>query len=266
MRAQGLNYRWLFLIASIAIIPAVVQAEQPGSAANLDQIVTRMEQARLQSKQAGSYLLSREYQMFKGDEDKPSSQVKAEINVSSPHDINYKIVGSAGSDRGEKIVRKVLDHEAATEKANPSPSAIIRANYDFRLAGEETLNGVHCYVLELHPKRKDASLVNGKVWVDAETYLQRKIEGELVKSPSWMVKDVKLTVLLGEMNGVWTQVSTNATADVRLVGKYTLSGRAVDLQPAYAVATARPQKKMLVRPRGRSFPAEALYTGAVVSR
>lgn len=266
MRAQGLQYRCLLLIASVAIIPSIVKAEQPNSAANLDQIVTRMEQARLQSKQAGSFLLTREYLMFHGDDAKPSSQVKAEINVASAHDLDYKIVETKGSDRGEKIVRKILDHEASTEKSNPSPSAIIRANYDFGFVGEASFQGSRCYVLSLHPKRKDSSLVTGQIWIDANTYRQRKIEGELVKSPSWMVKNVKLNILFGEMSGVWTQVATNATADVRLVGKYTMNGRALAVQPAVSVAAARPQKK--IRPRSRpSFPAEALYnTGITLTR
>ena len=231
---------------------------------SLDEIVVRMEEARLRTKQTPAFQLTREYQMFHGDEHQPASQVKAEINVVPPRDREYRIIESKGSDRGEKVVRKILEHEAAAEKVNPSPTAVIRDNYDFALQGREMLEGVSCYVVSLKPKRLDPALVDGRAWVDPNTFSVRKIEGKMAKSPSWWVKEVNLVVNFGEIGGIWTQTASHAVADVRVIGKYTVEGKALEVQTANAVASdAHSQRKLRYRSRTTDLPAELLYSGGI---
>jgi len=170
--------------------------------------------------------------------------VTAEINVVPPSQRDFKIVESKGNDRGEKVVRKILEHEAQAEKVHPSPTAVTRDNYDFALAGREDFEGVSCYLLELKPKRQEPSLVEGRAWVDPETFAVRKIEGKMSKSPSWWVKEVNLVINFGEIGGIWTQTASHAVADVRVIGKYTVTGQALTVQTAASVASnVAPQKK-----------------------
>jgi hypothetical protein len=250
----------------IISIPQRCHAEESASPGiSLDEIVLRMEQATAQAKQTGPFLLTREYRMYHGDDSNPASEVKAEINVVPPHERDYKIVESHGSDRGEKVVRKILDHEVQADKTNPSPMAVVRQNYEFQYAAEDTYQGAHCYVLTLHAKRKDPSLVEGKAWVDANTFLIRKVEGELSKSPSWWVKEVKLIVQFGKIGGVWTATASDAVAEVRFLGKYTVNGRALEVETSNALAArGKPaQKKMFSRSPRQNVPATMLYPGVM---
>jgi Outer membrane lipoprotein-sorting protein len=262
VRALKFHLGWLF--TAVLLSGGALRAEQPATP-DLKQIVSNMETARVQSKQTEPFLLTREYRLFHGDEVTPTSEVKAEINVVPPHERDYKIVESKGSDRGEKVVRKILDHESEAEKRSVPPTALVSDNYDFGFLGEQSFQGAHCYVLSLHPKRKDPSLIEGKAWVDASTFLVRKVEGAMSKSPSWWVKDVTVTVLFGEISGVWTQTATNAVANVRIMGKYTVSGRSTSLLSATAEASNRVQKKVLPRAR-RNAPGVVLYPGVLVTR
>jgi hypothetical protein len=198
----------------------------------LTQIVDRMEQARLRNKQTPPFLLTRQYRLFQGDTQTPTSEVKAQISVVPPSERDYKILESQGNDRGEKVVRKILEHEAAAEKLNPSPTAIVNVNYEFSDGGREVFEGVNCYLLKLKPRREESSLVEGRAWVDPNTFAIRKIEGRLAKSPSWWVKDVALVVNFGEIGGLWMQTTSRAVAEVRVIGKYTVQGRALDVQTA----------------------------------
>ncbi len=236
MRALQLQFALL-----IALLAGGALA-QP--APDLSQIVSRMEEARLRAKQTEPFMLTREYTMFHADDVRPTAEVKAEISVVPPTEREYKIVSSKGNDRGEKVIRKILDHEAEAEKSTPPPTAIVHENYDFSFEGEADFQGAHCYVLSLKPKRKDPALVEGRAWVDANSFLIRKIEGEMSKSPSWWVKSVQLTVLFGEIGGVWTQLSSDAVADVRVLGKYSVIGRATNLQTATTAASNRVPKKI----------------------
>jgi hypothetical protein len=263
VRAPKIHFAWL-ISAVLLTSGTPVWAEQT-LVPDLNQIVSRMEAARVRAKDTEPFLLTREYRLFHGDDAQPTSEVKAEINVVPPHERDYTIVESKGSIRGEQIVRKILDREAQADKSSPSPAAIVHDNYDFGFEGEQNFQGARCYVLSLHPRHKDPSLVEGRAWVDANTFLIRKIEGEMSKSPSWWVKDVKLVVLFGKIGGVWTQTSTDAVADVRILGQYTVNGRATNLQTATSNAVNSSPNKHPIRSRG-AVPAVVLYPGVLVRR
>ena len=269
---------WLFAAAVfVSTLPLIAHSQnRPDSVKpatrltspnlSLDEIITRMEDARDRNKQTSPFLVIREYQMFHGNETTPASQVKAQINVVSPHDREYRILESKGNDRGEKVVRKILDHESQAEKSNPSPTAVVRDNYEFSDQGRQTFEGVNCYVLGLKPKREEPSLIEGRAWVDPTTFGIRKIEGKMAKSPSWWVKDVNLVVNFGEMEGIWIQTATHAVAEVRVIGKYTVFGRALDVQTAGSVASNVPAQKKAYDRHRNGLPAAFLYETTTISR
>ena len=84
------------------------------------------------------------------------------------------------------------------------------------------MEGQLCYVLELLPRRKSKDLLRGTIWVDANTYLPRRVDGEPAKSPSWWLKDVRVALRYGYVGPMWVQTSSEATANVRLHGGTTV--------------------------------------------
>ena len=64
----------------------------------------------------------------------------------------------------------------------------------------------------------------GQIWVDANTFRIRRIEGVPIKSPSLWIKDIHITVQFALLNGMWMPVSFDAIATVRFLGQYTLTG------------------------------------------
>jgi len=81
------------------------------------------------------------------------------------------------------------------------------------------MNGRLCYLLELHPRRPDTHLIVGKAWVDAQTYLLRRTEGEPAKKPSWWVRGLHFALSYGNVGGMWLPTELEATADVRFIGE-----------------------------------------------
>jgi len=211
------------------------------SSLTLDQILTRMQQAEIDSRaQSIAYTVTREYQLSAAGAQHPSSQVVAQVNVIPPSAKDYSIVKSEGSDRGASIVRKVLDHEA--EMAGHSEQhELSRRNYDFTLLGRELVDGHDCYVLQLTPKRQAVELINGKAWVDAQNFALRQIKGATAKNPSMWIKGLTLTINYGQINGVWVQTATQAVADVRFAGPHVLTSRELEVRPASLSAQAKSQ-------------------------
>ena len=213
----------LLAVLGLASVYGVAQSAAPPS---LDQIVAAMEQ-----RQAGNhanarpYSIVREYRLFGSDSaEQPESVVVARIDYVAAARTQYSILKTTGSSRGVGIVHRVLENESEIHK-DPQTYGIASTNYDFAFEGEQAVDGHRCYLLGLRPKRKDHRLIDGRAWVDAESFQVRLIQGEPAKSPSWWLKKVQVTMHYGDIGGVWAPLSTQAVVDVRWFGKRLFTSR-----------------------------------------
>ena len=203
-------------------------------------IIERMERAQSELRPQFSYQLIREYRLFGANSSSADSQVTAEVNFRPPTSKDYKIQKTSGSKRGEQIVRRLLDHDVeVSSNRSQARTAITRENYEFTYAGESVLDGQHCYLLALKPKRKEKDLIVGKAWVDKQSFLIRRIEGEIAKPPSWWLKQVRINLSFADLEGTWLQTTMKAVADVRIFGPHTLTSRIVDYRGTDVVAATQ---------------------------
>nr|MDP9115314.1 hypothetical protein [Acidobacteriota bacterium] len=99
-------------------------------------------------------------------------------------------------------------------------------------------NGQPCYILEILPLRSDKILLRGQIWVDSLTYLLHRTEGTPYKAPSCGLRDARIALVYGEVQGMWLQTASESTADVRFLGRHTMLSRDVGYQVSEAVASA----------------------------
>jgi outer membrane lipoprotein-sorting protein len=216
-------------------------------AQNIQDVAAHIEQVQSQNRNnVRPYSVVREYKLLK-DGGQQESQVTAEVSFVPPHSKDYQIQNTSGSNQGPKVVKKVLEHESEmTEHWNET--AITRDNYEFALAGHDTLRGRNCLVVQLTPKRESKELIEGQAWVDEQNFRILKISGTPSKSPSWWIKRLQITIEYGEVNGMWLQRTSNAQADVRIVGQRTLLSRDVSYRTAEVVADNLPRRGRSTRP------------------
>lgn len=212
---------------------------------SLPLIVSSMEKAQSDMQLPGQ--VTREYHVNTPANISSDSGVIAQMDFAPPG--RYVIQKHYGSYRAELVVKNVLQHELEISASSTKlqASAITHNNYDFQLLGNDTLEGHTCYVLQLIPKRGQSELIRGKVWIDQRSFLIRKIEGDLAKSPSWWVKAAHVDIHFSDFRGMWLQTSWSALADVRCFGQQQLSSKVLD----YAAAPA------MVRTVRRSTPTFA---------
>ena len=179
--------------------------------------------------------MTREYKVFQGDDPKPISDVTTQISFAPPGIKTFKITAEQGSPRGKKIVTAILEQEVASAQEGHEHD-ISRSNYDFVFLRERNFGVVPEYVLHIIPRRKEKGLLLGGIWVDAKTYRIRQIIGVPLKTPTFWVKDLHITVQFADVNGMWIPVSVDAIATIRFLGIYSLSGH--DLAPPVAASSA----------------------------
>jgi hypothetical protein len=195
---------------------------------------------------AVSYTVTREYVLSDSNPKTPDSHITAQVNFAPPGENGYTLGKAQGGDRVEKIVRKILDRETEL-RSHADRTSITSRNYEFALLGQETLNGRRCYVVELKPRREVPELLRGKAYVDAADFRIRRIEGEPAKSPSWWVHNVQVSLDYGEVLGLWLQLASRATADVRWMGKHVLTSQAVDVRTQTLTAKNLPPNQSPIR-------------------
>ena len=217
----------LIYLATAASLSGQTRSAVPIS----DEIIAQMSQAQAANRVLFlPYTVTRDYKLFEGQgPNPPKSHVVADITVVPPDSKKYTIEHAAGSALAERIVRKALDGEVAFA-TDSLATDIRRENYDFVLVGQNELNGRRCYQLELIPRRKSKNLLRGTLWVDAETHLPRRVEGEPAKNPSWWLTDVRISLDYGYVGPMWVQTSSTATADVRILGPSTMVWQDVSYQ------------------------------------
>ena len=184
---------FLYLVAGMASASAQTGSSVPTA----ETIIARMAQARAENRaRLRPYIVTRNYKLFGKDESKAKSEVIADVAFVPPDSKKYTIEETNGSGLGQILVRRMLANEAEVTKDYVATD-ISADNYDFRFLREAEASGQRCYVLELLPRRIERHLLHGNIWVDANTYLLRRFEGELAKPPSWWVRDVSVTFVYG---------------------------------------------------------------------
>ncbi len=232
----------LWMLSLSLVVAAAPRLAQSGNAVPpLQAIVERMAQARAENRaRYRPYVVKRTYKLFGREQYKIKSQVLAEMTFAPPNIKNYSIEESVGAGLGERAVRRILQSEAEAAK-NYSATDFSPDNYDFKyLYDEHDVSRQHRFVLELLPKRQEKILLRGKIWVDATTYLIHRFEGEPAKSSSWWVRDVQMVLLYSDVDGMWLQTSTEATARVRILGPHRLISNDEQYEISSVVETESP--------------------------
>ena len=208
---------------------------------DLQTIVSHLEDAQQNNPaRYRPYVLTREYKFYHGEaSSEAKSEVVAEVSFVPPNRKSFEILNTRGSGRGTSVVKHILESEAELAK-DVTTNEVSRHNYDFALAGQAAVNGRNCYVLTLKPKRDERSLFNGKVFVDAQSYRILKLEGQPSRSPSWWLKTTYITLLFGDVDGLWLPVATNGTSELRMFGRYTLASQKIGQRVGAEVASVQP--------------------------
>jgi hypothetical protein len=136
-------------------------------------------------------------------------------------EMRYSVVGQGGSGAVRKrALIAALDgevkarHSGETRRANLHPD-----NYEF--AAADASGGL--VRVALTPRRTDAMLVRGSMYLAPEDSDLVRVEGALVKSPSMWTRRVRVDRRYARVGGVRVPVSMTSTAQVFVVGESTFS-------------------------------------------
>jgi len=145
----------------------------------------------------------------------------------------YEIVSERGSDTvRKKVLRALLEREKElVEKGQPERSDLTPDNYTF---ATETA-GPGCRYILIKAKRKDVTLVDGRIVLSEDGREVLRVEGMLSKNPSFWTNSVNVTRHYARLDGVRVPIATESIAKVKLAGLSKL-----DVEYEYESINGRP--------------------------
>jgi hypothetical protein len=123
----------------------------------------------------------------------------------------------------QQVIARYLSEEVRAASIPASTLAITPANYRFRYQGFGRTRGIDAYIFHVTPHTKREGLINGELWIDAETGLAVRVSGYLVKRPSIFVKRVNMVRDTELRGGIAETRVTHWSLDTRLVGRAELT-------------------------------------------
>jgi hypothetical protein len=130
----------------------------------------------------------------------------------------YEVVREGGSEYvRDKILRRILEGEQdLIARGKRLRASLESKNYVFEDGGM-TDGGLQRILLK--PAKKSDGLVNGSLLLEPETGLVTRIQGRLVKSPSFWLRDVDVSWKFAHVGGHVVPVEMTSTGRVRMFGR-----------------------------------------------
>jgi hypothetical protein len=132
----------------------------------------------------------------------------------------YRIVSEGGSDYIRGKFRSSLETERKMwAEGAPARAALTTTNYIFEEAGTQP-GGLASITLK--PRRKDQLLVDGSLYLNPHDGDLVRLEGRLVKTPSFWMRRVDIVRHYRRLAGVRMPVALDSVAQILMAGRATL--------------------------------------------
>jgi len=133
-----------------------------------------------------------------------------------------------------RLLQSEVDH---VQKDDPSLTAISPANYKFAYKGASNIENRVVHVFQVKPHKKRVGLFKGRIYLDAHTGTLVRVEGSLVKSPSFFVKHIEFVQQFADIQSFTLPIRMHSEAKARIVGRTIVDIVHRDYQPVPATST-----------------------------
>ncbi len=155
-----------------------------------------------------------------------AAKIAAQMEVDADYEVGsgktFRIISQSGSKLLiDKVLKRLLESE--TDASKQHSTDLTSANYNFKLAGMENVEGRAAYVLMVEPLTDNKYLYRGKIWVDATDFALARIEASPAKNPSFWISSTAIHHRYLKTGSFWLPAKNESDTDVRLGGKAVLT-------------------------------------------
>jgi hypothetical protein len=209
------------MIFAAVLSAAVQQSAQPDAAAIIHDL-DAANQSRFDN--VLRFTDVEHYAVFRGnDEAHLAAEMTVKVTYHKGIGKDYVILSKSGSSLIQRVgLQPLLDNEKSINNpANVSQSWFTSANYEMHLKPSitQSINGRQCVVLSITPRHKAPNMIDGTIWIDADTHTLVQVEGTASKNLSVFAGTTKVMRRYADMHGYAMATHARAESSSSLFGK-----------------------------------------------
>ncbi len=203
---------------------------------------TYQNRAVLQNAQLASYSASTVIRADLPDTSQ-SGEYQLQRHYVAPRTLEFKAVHFSGDSFVKtNVITRLLQSEVDhLQKDDLSMTALSPANYKFSYKGTNDIEGRVVHVFQVKPRKKRAGLFKGRIYLDAYSGSLVRVEGNVVKSPSFFIRNIDFVQDYADINGFTLPTHVHTEARARIVGRAVVDIYQRDYQPVASPVQARQQ-------------------------
>ena len=156
------------------------------------------------------------YAVFRGsDQAHPAAEMTVKMTYKKGIGKDYVILSKSGSSLIQRVgLQPLLDNEKVINNpARVAQSWFTSANYEMHLKPNVTqsIDDHACVALAITPRHKAPNMIDGTIWVDAQTHALVEVEGIASKNPSIFAGTTTMMRRYATMHGY--TMATHARAE-----------------------------------------------------
>jgi len=182
-------------------------------------------------------------------------EYELERKYEAPHTLQFTPIHFTGdgfvrSNVINRLLQSEVDH---VQKDDPGLTAISPTNYKFSYKGVSRIDDRLVHVYQVKPHKKRPGLFKGRVYLDAYSGTLVRVEGVVVKSPSFFVKHIEFVQDYTDVQSFTLPVHIHSEAKARIVGRTVVDIVHRDYQavPSPATETAQQASFSTTHSRGQ---------------
>jgi hypothetical protein len=162
-----------------------------------------------------------------------SGELELERHFAAPRTLEFKTVRYTGDGfvKNNVITRLLQSEVDHVQKDDASLTALTPANYKFSFKGTNQLDGRMVHDYQVKPRKKRAGLFRGHVYLDAYSGSLVRVEGAVVKSPSFFIKKIQFVQDYAEFGAFTLPTHMHSEALARIIGRAVVDIYQHDYQP-----------------------------------
>lgn len=148
-------------------------------------------------------------------------EYELERKYEAPHTLQFTPIHFSGdgfvkSNVINRLLQSEVDH---VQKDDPGLTAISPSNYKFSYKGVTRIGDHLVHVYQIKPHKKRLGLFKGRVYLDAHSGALVRVEGVVVKSPSFFVKHIEFVQDYTDVQSFTLPAHVHSEAKARIVGR-----------------------------------------------
>jgi hypothetical protein len=213
-----------FLVTLLLGPPAFAQSVGSATQTSLDaaQIVAQLARKNKdRATQLRHYESCRHYLLdYSGFPSDKAAELIVDMQYTAPATKQFRIVSENGARLlVNRVLKELLENEKeALDEQNQSRTALTPDNYEFHLAGTDSIHGRPQYMLDVTPRSKNKFLYRGRIWVDAADFAVSRISAEPAKNPSLWISHTQIEHEYAKIGDFWLPAHNLSISKVRFGG------------------------------------------------